>query len=277
MRDLTEELSNVKCVTIKDFSDDCKVSDICHCCTCPELGPGKAALRRFPCSCEGCDDAITQSWVNGIKEAAKQLPLQNASDCFFKPLLEDKNKWHFVDLHERVGSDEDEVDEERQLVLRHVTTSVARSIEMGKIGAFAFEQREGESNEEGHHLIEFTGLPRTEQGEGTTGCAWKVDCNWLHSVPTARHWHTKSSQKEAVDLVHVVATDVEMKPMSPTNMMKNRAVRQEAAQKNAMRIADESHEFILDEIMRRERLGHDPSRVFVAADEDSESDEDDED
>ena len=40
-----------------------------------------------------------------------------------------------------------------------------------------------------------------------------------------------------------------------------------------MRTADESHEFILDEIMRRERLGCDPSRVFVA-DEDSESDDD---
>ena len=77
--------------------------------------------------------------------------------------------------------------------------------------------------------------------------------------------------------MHVVATGVEMKAMSPTNMMSNRAVRQEAAQKNAMRITDESHEFILDEILRREMLECDPSRVFVAADEDSESDEDDED
>ena len=45
-------------------------------------------------------------------------------------------------------------------------------------------------------------------------------------------------------------------------------------EKKAMRIVDESHEFILDEISRRERLEHDPSRVFVAADEESESDED---
>ena len=44
-----------------------------------------------------------------------------------------------------------------------------------------------------------------------------------------------------------------------------------------MRIADESHEFILDEIKRRERLECDPSRVFVEAEGDSESDEDDED
>ena len=86
----------------------------------------------------------------------------------------------------------------------------------------------------------------------------------------------KSLQKWTVDLVHVVATDVEMKPMSQTNFIRNRAVRQEAAQKNAMRIADESHEFILDEIRRRERLKCDPSGVFVVAEEGSDGDEDDE-
>ena len=37
-----------------------------------------------------------------------------------------------------------------------------------------------------------------------------------------------------------------------------------------MGITDKSHEFVLDEISRRERLEHDPSRVFMAADEDSE-------
>merc|ERR1739836_149042 len=55
VRDLTEELSNVKCETIKRFSDDsCKFSDICHHCACPELGPRMAALRRFPCNCTAC-------------------------------------------------------------------------------------------------------------------------------------------------------------------------------------------------------------------------------
>ena len=78
--------------------------------------------------------------MNAIKEPANQPRFKDASDCFFKPLLEDQNGWHFVELQERVGTDEDEVDEERQLVLRHVTTSVARSIEVGSIGAFAFEQ-----------------------------------------------------------------------------------------------------------------------------------------
>ena len=42
-----------------------------------------------------------------------------------------------------------------------------------------------------------------------------------------------------------------------------------------MKISEESHNFILDEITRRERLEYDPSRVFVDGDEeeyDSESD-----
>ena len=43
-------------------------------------------------------------------------------------------------------------------------------------------------------------------------------------MPKARHWFTKSLQKKTFDLVHVVVTDVEMKPVSLTNMMKSRAV-----------------------------------------------------
>ena len=73
-------------------------------------------------------------------------------------------------------------------------------------------------------------------------------------MPRARHWLTKSLQKKTVDLVCVVPTDVGMKPTSPTNMMKNRAVRQEAAHKNAMRmITDESHE--CSSLMRSEGGG----------------------
>ena len=40
-----------------------------------------------------------------------------------------------------------------------------------------------------------------------------------------------------------------------------------------MKIAEESHDFILDEIRRRERLEYDPSRVFVGDDLDSDDDD----
>ena len=92
-------------------------------------------------------------------------------------------------------------------------------------------------------------------------------------VPGARFWYTRSTQKKTVDLVHVVSTDVELIPISPTNMIRNRAVRKAAAEKNAVKIAEESYDKILDEIRRRERLEYDPSRVFVGDDLDSDDDD----
>ena len=43
VRELEQKLSNVKCETIECFSDTCLFSDMCHHCTCPELG-----VRKLP-------------------------------------------------------------------------------------------------------------------------------------------------------------------------------------------------------------------------------------
>ena len=169
----------------------------------------------------------------------------------------------------------------QELALGH-STSVARSIEIGKIGAHAFDLGAGEDRgEDDHHLVEFISLPCTHQDQDqdqddVPGCAWKVDCDWLNCVPRARHWFTKSHNTVTLNLVYVVATDVEMKPMSPTNMVRNPSVRRDAARLGALRITDESHELIMDEIERRERLECDPSRVFIDEEEDSDSEEEDE-
>ena len=67
----------------------------------------------------------------------------------------------------------------------------------------------------------------------------------------------------AIDLVYVVVADAEMTAISPSNMVSNPSVRKETSRLGALRITDESHDFILDEIGRRERLEHDPSRVLI--------------
>ena len=203
---------------------------------------------------------ITKPWVNGI-QAENQERFADPQDCYFKPLLEDYNQWHFVELKVKDDTDEEEVEEEREIILRHVTTSLAASVEIYNIGAFAFQKdktSEKETEEE-YYLVEFISMPYTKQDESTLN----VDCYWLNSVPGARFWYTKSKNPVTVDMAYVVATDVEMKPISPTNMIKNRSIRREAAQKNALRITDESHDFIVHEIDLRERLEYDPSRVMV--------------
>ena len=123
-------------------------------------------------------------------------------------------------MQERTASDPEEVDEEREVVLRCVTTSVARSIEIGNVGACAFDKGEGKrGGEEEHCLVEFASLPFTDQGGEK--CAWKVNCLWLNSVHRARHWYTKSTDGETLRVVCLVATDLQMHPISPTNMVRN--------------------------------------------------------
>ena len=165
-----------------------------------------------------------------------------------------------MELQERTASDQEEVDKEREVVLRHVTTSVARSIKIGNVGACAFDKGKGKRSEEEHCLVEFASLPFTDQ-EGDK-CAWKVNCPWLNSVPRARHWHTKPTDETTLSVVCLVATDLQMHPISPTNMVRHLQVRKDAERLGALRLSNDSHDFILDEIERRERLEYDPSRVF---------------
>ena len=75
-----------------------------------------------------------------------------------------------MELNERSGADEDEADAERQLALKHVTTSAARSIKvMAKFGAHAFRQRKDKSKED-CCLVELICLIEPSRGEGTNGC-----------------------------------------------------------------------------------------------------------
>ena len=188
--------------------------------------------------------------MHGLNGHADQPRFVNPDGCHFRSLFGDENKWHFVELQERVASDPEEVDEEREVVLRHVTTSVARNIEIGNMGAGAFDEGEGESGEEQCHLVEFASLPWTDQ-EGDK-CAWKVNCLWLNSVPRERHWYTKSRDEVNLSVVYLVATDLQMHPISPTNMVRHLQVRKDAERLGALRLSNDSHDFILDEIERRE-------------------------
>ena len=185
-------------------------------------------------------------------------------------------------MQERKDVTTEEVEEENQLIFMNNTITVGRSIEVGNIGAHSWKdeksgkKKKGEEND--HHLVEFLELPRTEQNEETEGSAWTVECKFLNPVPSAPLWFTPSSLKVTVEVCKVVATNLQMQPMSETDQMKsrNKKLREEAKQKNAMKLPEESHEFILNEIRRREIVEHDPGRVFVEAEDDSESDEDEE-
>ena len=159
-----------KTVGVKSFPEGCSFSDMHQHHVCPELGVNRAALRRHPCNCKSCDETISRSWMHGVKDHADQPRFMNPVGCQFRSLFDDENKWHIVELQERAASDPEEVDEEREVVLRHVTTSVARSIKIGNVGAHAFDKDKGERGEEEYYLVEFASLPFTDQEGDMCAC-----------------------------------------------------------------------------------------------------------
>jgi hypothetical protein len=186
-----------------------------------------------------------------------------AGGCFLESVLGDSNRWFIVDIHQSEKGDQENMDEAHSEVLHHVTTAVAQSVVVGAIGAIATADDEAA---DGYYLVEFTSLPYTDQRAGGT---LQCDFNWLYPFPRARKWFTKSAAKETFDLVNVVSTGVVMLPISPSNMHPKR-VHKTAERNKALKISEDSHNFILDEIIIRERLEYDPSRVFVGDEDDEE-------
>ena len=72
--------------------------------------------------------------------------------------------------------------------------------------------------------------------------------------------------------MHIVATDVKIHLPSPTNVIPA-IIRRRAEQRNAIKISDKCHYFILDKISRRERLEYDPGRILVDNEPDHDSNE----
>ena len=101
-------------------------------------------------------------------------------------------------------------------------------------------------------------------------------------IPGAQKWFRKTEKETTVNMVNVVDTDVDMNPVSPSNMLPSR-VRRYVNQQTAVKIILKTHIIssliqisILDEIMRRDALEYDPSRVFVGGEAESESENEDE-
>ena len=140
VRSLEDKVLKIKCGKVnhpKFEKKFCTFADHYHYYTCPELGVGKAALRRQPCNCTACDRTIRKPWEED-KEPEDQSRFVNPEDCFWRDVFGNHNDWHIVDIHQ-VGKDEKEIemDEAEALhdILHHVGSAVAESVDVGKIGA----------------------------------------------------------------------------------------------------------------------------------------------
>ena len=175
-----------------------------------------------------------------------------------------------------VGNDqalvEEDIAEAKHEVLQNVASAIAESVVIGQVGAVrAVATSKHEHKPDGCHLMEFASdLFPDEDG-------LKVKGLWLNGVQHARKWFQFSENEGTVNLMNVVHTDVVLNPMSAGDMLARWILDQIKDGGRAVKVDEESHNAILDEILIHNALEHDPTRVVVGEGANSDWEEDFED
>ena len=269
-----DKVSELKYSTI-DFEKDARKaggssSFRYHVYCCPELGTGRVALRRIPCACVACDNTIRLPWVLSVPNQ-EQPRFQTVSDCQYRKILGVRNEWDIILLevdHNRANMDD--VDAAREEVLVSLSSNIAANIEIGGYGAIVTED---ETARDGYWIIEWTSDPYTCQDTGRLVC----DGLYLNPVEGGPKWWTPSGHAETIPLVNIVMADVNMDAIEVgRNMPSSSHVnRKQCLEMEALRIEEDSHDYIFDEIFRRETLEHETRAVDEEEEEDEELDEED--
>ena len=131
--------------------------------------------------------------------------------------------------------------------------AIAVSVEKGKIGAVGSPKFNQAPN--GCSLVEFVDEPGPADEQCKT--------HQLNVVPGATKWFTRSEKECIVAVIDVVDTDVKVEPVSASNMPPPR-IRKQLTDHIAVKISEESHNFAIDEVWRRDQLECDPKLVVVS-------------
>jgi hypothetical protein len=141
----------------------------------------------------------------------------------------------------------DDVDDARDKVLVSLSSNIAANVEIGGYGAIVTSD---ENALFGYWMIEWTSEPYTYQDTGRLVC----DGYYLNPVGGAPKWWTPSGDAKTIPLVHIVMADVQMDPIEKgRNMSSSTHVnKRDMLDKEALRIEEDSHDYIFNEIFRRE-------------------------
>ena len=154
---------------------------------------------------------IQKEWVNGIDDD-EQPRFQNVKDCRFAKVLGDQNRWYIKEITERSDSVKEDGDEMRFLVIRNITTAVAREIKEGRFGAQATSDP---GAQQGYYLLKFSGKAYTDQETGKLMC----DGHYYNEVRgQTGAWFTPGPYHVSVEVVNIVNGNVKVENMSENNL-----------------------------------------------------------
>jgi hypothetical protein len=145
----------------------------------------------------------------------------------------------------------DDVDAASDEVLVSLSSNIAANVEIGGYGAIVTDD---ENAEFGYWMIKWTSEPYTCQDTGRLVC----DGCCLNPLGGAPKWRTPSGDAKTIPLVHIVMTDVQIHFIEKGRNMPSstRFNKKDMLENEALRIEENSHDYIFDEMFRRETLEH---------------------
>jgi hypothetical protein len=244
--------------------------------TDPDLGIGKAAVRRIPCGCQSCTTQLLTPWSHGIP-ATTQPRYAPRPDCDWAPIFQGLNDWLIVDLVPTAKSDEEEIELAYTTVLKGIATIMSESIKIGEYGAFNTDDEAAD----GYYLVRWASDPYSLQEDvflddydpplqivrGELVC----DAFYCSKIPRARQWYTPpqdAATSTPIRLQQVLVGNLNVLPVGGDNRLPNNYYRRRAEELGAFRVSDDEHDMLQDEIARRDLLDYDET---VGGDEDASS------
>ena len=141
---------------------------------------------------------------------------------------------------------DEEADQMREDIQEHLSAVIVEQIVVGEVGAVATP----DENADGYYLIRFTSEPF--HCKERQDLVVKGKC--LNPVSGAPFWYT-DSEMEVTHLVdHVVSGFLLMEEISDENPLPRGCRTEEATRLNAKKIGRHDHDYIIEEIIRREAL-----------------------
>ena len=228
-----------------------------HCA--PQFPLGTAAVRKMPCACSTCNALIKTELDHKITYFKDQPRFQRNENCYMEPIMRMNNDQYIVKLKtDTKKSDETYLLELKERQLTNITASIASEIEIGKYGAVATSD---EKCDEGYGIAEWKSTPYYDDGTEQLIC----NVTWIYSLDYAPRWYHEHADGPTFDTVlvrNVVLADVVANIISPDNMPPATTDLGTAIKLAAMRVSDESHSFIFDEIYPRLFIEYDPNQII---------------
>jgi len=241
----------------------------------------KIVTRRFFCVCEGCKSKLSSSIISERYSGPFDM-------CKYWPIfmIDETRGWNDTRILSFVpgkACDQDEVEETFVHTLKELGKTISRHVVVGGVGAYAVDDDHHQ-----YYLVQWVDVPReieedemimVENSMMTVSKGdWVCEGKWFDRVERTKCWYTLGDTTVTVRMKNVLHADLVMVPVGDDNPLPrlNPTVRDHVLPLNPVMLKSSDHDFMMDEIGRREMLSHEEDIVDSEVEGHSGDDDDEE-